>query len=311
MCLACSFPRATGHWSDAGIVPSSGADRRDQTLDALRRLLSASGLSVGRAAPGAGFLLRTAAGRTAGAATVDEVWPLVQHLTGRPWTPSMRLPAAWPPIRGMSGDAAARVRLTVLGGFLGAGKSTWLRHQIRVRRVQRCPGRGERSGRDPRRRHAAARRRAALYPVRRLRLLRRPGGVDRAAARSRDARRPADRGPIARIVLETSGLADPRPIVEAVRDDPDLAEWLDVSEVVVLVDAQSGLQLLRGEALARAQVVSADCVILTKLDEAEEADVARLAGALSLLNPEAALFGAVAGVETPLPSADAALVQTP
>ncbi len=93
MCLACSFPRATGHWSDAGIVPSSGADRRDQTLDALRRLLSASGLSVGRAAPGAGFLLRTAAGRTAGAATIDDVWPAVRQLTGRPIDPLLGRPA--------------------------------------------------------------------------------------------------------------------------------------------------------------------------------------------------------------------------
>ena len=44
------------------------------------------------------------------------------------------------------------------------------------------------------------------------------------------------------IVLETSGLADPGPIVEAIRADPMLVHHIVISEIVVAVDALHGLR---------------------------------------------------------------------
>jgi G3E family GTPase len=110
---------------------------------------------------------------------------------------------------------------------------------------------------------------------------------------------------IQRIVLETSGLADPQSIRAAVASDQGLSRCIEVTEVVVIIDAINGLELLRDEALARRQVACADCLIVAKTDAVESQDVARLLHALQSLNPTAVRFGAVRGVEAPLPDVDA------
>jgi G3E family GTPase len=107
-----------------------------------------------------------------------------------------------------------------------------------------------------------------------------------------------------RIVLETSGLADPGPIVEAIRADPILVHHIVVSEIVVAVDALHGLTQLRSEPLGRRQVEIADRLVVTKIDEAEEGALARLLATLQRINPGAAISGAVKGSETALPSWD-------
>ena len=90
MCLACNFPNADGHWSDAGAVASGlGPDR---TLNLLRQLLAAESLSIRRVAPRAGFLVTATSGRAARATTIDDVWPVVQRLTGRTIDPLLFAP---------------------------------------------------------------------------------------------------------------------------------------------------------------------------------------------------------------------------
>ncbi|WP_282587556.1 hypothetical protein [Lichenifustis flavocetrariae] len=90
MCLACSFPTADGHWSDAGAV--AGGLGPDRMLDLLRRLLANESLSIRRVAPRAGFLVTTPSGRAARATTIDDVWPVVQLLTGRTIDPLLSAP---------------------------------------------------------------------------------------------------------------------------------------------------------------------------------------------------------------------------
>ena len=110
---------------------------------------------------------------------------------------------------------------------------------------------------------------------------------------------------IQRIVLETSGLADPQSIRAAIASDQGLSRCVEVTEVVVIIDAVNGLELLRDEALTRRQIACADCLIVAKTDAVESQDVARLLHALHSLNPTAVRFGAVRGVEAPLPDVDA------
>jgi G3E family GTPase len=196
-----------------------------------------------------------------------------------------------------------RVRLTILGGFLGSGKTTWLRHQLHAGRfgdaaivVNEAAG----TPIDD----------ALLTGASRLDVL--AGGC--ACCATRDdlvalLRRLCDaRSSIAstgdrlrRIVLETSGLADPAPIVEAVRSDPVLVHHIVVHEIVVLVDAANGIAHLRGEPLGRRQVETADRLVVTKLDAAGDGDVRRLLATLRTINPGAALAGAVRGSDAPLP----------
>lgn len=86
MCLGCGYPMASGHWSEAGSQP--GTLRRggqDPLLTMLAQLLSADGLAVRRGRTG--FILVTPSGRSAQAATLDDVWAASRALTGRSLDP--------------------------------------------------------------------------------------------------------------------------------------------------------------------------------------------------------------------------------
>ena len=87
---------------------------------------------------------------------------------------------------------------------------------------------------------------------RRLRLLRRPRGPGRTVARVVRSPRGAGEA-IDHVVLETSGLADPGPIVEAIRGDPILVHHILVTEIIVAVDALHGIAQLMREPLGRSR----------------------------------------------------------
>jgi G3E family GTPase len=108
-----------------------------------------------------------------------------------------------------------------------------------------------------------------------------------------------------RIILETSGLADPQSILAAIASDQELSRRIEVSEVIVIVDAVNGAKVLRDEALARRQILCADCLIVTKIDMVDSQDVVQLLDAAQRLNSTAVRFGSVRGVEAPLPDVKA------
>jgi len=84
--------------------------------------------------------------------------------------------------------------------------------------------------------------------------------------------------PFDRIVIETSGLADPAPILQTLMTDAALAERLVVGSVATTVDAVTGTPTLAREDVSQKQVAVADRIVLTKLDmvTAEPALLARL-----------------------------------
>jgi G3E family GTPase len=97
-----------------------------------------------------------------------------------------------------------------------------------------------------------------------------------------------------RIVIETSGLADPAPILHALMTDTALASRLVLGNVVTTVDAVAGEVTLEREAISRKQVAVADRIVLSKLDLAGEVE-ASLHNRLSSLNPGAPTSRAVYG----------------
>jgi len=102
-----------------------------------------------------------------------------------------------------------------------------------------------------------------------------------------------------RVVLETSGLSDPAPILHALIADPILARRTMLAGVVTLVDAVNGQATLAAHGEARRQVALADRIALTKSDlvDAPErpARLARLRAAILDLNPVAPIRDAAAG----------------
>jgi G3E family GTPase len=98
-----------------------------------------------------------------------------------------------------------------------------------------------------------------------------------------------------RIVIETSGLADPGPILQTFATDRALGGEFHVEVVVAVVDAAGGLDTLAWSAEARKQVVLADRLIVSKTDLATSQAAKRLTARLRALNPHAAIHTAVDG----------------
>jgi len=82
----------------------------------------------------------------------------------------------------------------------------------------------------------------------------------------------------ARVVIETSGLADPGPLLQTFASDRALAEEFHLQALVAVIDAPNGIRNLASAPEAREQVALADRIVLTKTDLADPAEVlARLA----------------------------------
>src|SRR5579863_1651504 len=92
--------------------------------------------------------------------------------------------------------------------------------------------------------------------------------------------------PFSRIVIETSGLADPAPILYTLGADPMLDARLALGRVVTVVDAGTGAATLTRFAEAARQAAMADTLVISKTDLAPATP--ELEGALSALNPGAA-----------------------
>jgi G3E family GTPase len=98
-----------------------------------------------------------------------------------------------------------------------------------------------------------------------------------------------------RIVIETSGLADPSPILQTFATDRALGEVFAVEAVVTLVDAVAGSETLSWSAEARKQAILADRLVISKTDIAGEGAAEKLSAQLRALNPGAELLQAVNG----------------
>jgi G3E family GTPase len=105
--------------------------------------------------------------------------------------------------------------------------------------------------------------------------------------------------PFRRIVIETSGLADPGPILQTFSTDRALGGEFHVDLVLTVVDAVNGEAALESAAEARKQIILADRLIVSKTDLAETAKVERLTQRLQKLNPRAAIDMAVKGALDP------------
>ncbi|MFG1421780.1 CobW family GTP-binding protein [Roseixanthobacter liquoris] len=100
-----------------------------------------------------------------------------------------------------------------------------------------------------------------------------------------DARRAHGEIEFDRILIETSGLADPVPILQALMSDPAVAARFSLEGVLTLVDAVHGRSTLADHVEARRQVAVADRLLVTKTDLAPAP--AGLLDDLNALNPSA------------------------
>ena len=92
---------------------------------------------------------------------------------------------------------------------------------------------------------------------------------------------------LSRVVIETTGLADPTPIILSIHEDPFVAERFRGDGVVAAVSATHGLTQIGAHAEALKQATMADRLLLTQCDIAAQEKIDQLAARLNELNPGA------------------------
>lgn len=106
-----------------------------------------------------------------------------------------------------------------------------------------------------------------------------------------------------RVVVETTGLADPAPILHTVMRHPYLVRRYRLDGVVTLVDAVNGMGTLDAQVEAVKQAAVADRIVLSKSDLCDTPERQRLLVALKtrlkILNPAAPILDAAKGEATP------------
>lgn len=101
------------------------------------------------------------------------------------------------------------------------------------------------------------------------------------------------------VIVETTGMADPGPLVTTLSDDPRINERFRFDGVLTVIDAERGASQLARHPEARRQLIAADHLVLNKTDRVDEAVIAALEDSARALNPLATRDRAVHGVVPP------------
>jgi G3E family GTPase len=185
----------------------------------------------------------------------------------------------------MSAQMSGRRSVTVVGGFLGSGKTTLIRHWAKtaggpVAVVVNEFGEVSLDHRIVREATevtvavaggcaCCTRRQDLLESLRAL----------------LDEEEKGERPRAAELVIETSGVADPAPIAFTVGEDPVLRHRFAIDRIVVTVDSVVGLATLTKHPEARKQILVADDLLLTKVDLVDRKRCRELGDRLQSLNP--------------------------
>jgi G3E family GTPase len=102
-----------------------------------------------------------------------------------------------------------------------------------------------------------------------------------------------------RVVIETTGLADPAPILHTLATEPIVADRFSLRTVVTTVDAVNGLGQLESFPEPVKQAALADVILITKTDLVDRDAVAALRARLRSFNPSAEMIEVVGGAIAP------------
>jgi len=96
-----------------------------------------------------------------------------------------------------------------------------------------------------------------------------------------------------RVMIETSGLADPGPLLQTFASDRALGQEFHLQAMVAVIDAPNGVRNLATAPEAREQMALADRIVLTKTDLADPAPVLAAISALTAAPVARAVNGAI------------------
>jgi G3E family GTPase len=197
----------------------------------------------------------------------------------------------------MATRMAETTPVTILTGFLGAGKTTLLNHLLRQPEMAGCAVLVNEFGEigldhilvekldDTTQLLASG---CLCCSVR--------GDLARAL---RDLLPRVRSGEVRRVVVETTGLADPAPVVQTLMSDVQIALRYRLDGIVTVVDAVHAAGQVDRFAEAVRQIAMADRIVLSKTDLVDDAALAELRAKIATLNPGAPVYVAARGALDP------------
>lgn len=114
-----------------------------------------------------------------------------------------------------------------------------------------------------------------------------------------------------RVVVETTGLADPGPILSTLLSEPVVKHHYAPETVITTVDAVHGLAQLERDDESVRQAAAADCLVVTKGDVADPEQTAELERRLRRLNPAAPVLRVSFGEVEPAALLDGGVERDP
>ncbi|WP_367103434.1 GTP-binding protein [uncultured Psychrobacter sp.] len=104
------------------------------------------------------------------------------------------------------------------------------------------------------------------------------------------------------LIIETSGLADPADIIVAIKEHPILIYHFALKETIIMADALHFPEALKNDPLCQQQLLAADRVVIAKAEETSAQSLANLVATITQINPAAPVSLSSFGVESPVPS---------
>ena len=205
-------------------------------------------------------------------------------------------------------DAADHIPVTILTGFLGSGKTTVLNHLLRQPELNGVVAIINEFG------EVALDHLLVESSEDRLALL--DNGCICCSVREDLIETLADLAsrraagtipPFHRVLVETTGLADPVPVLHTLMTAPDIVDRYRIDGVVAIVDAVNGAHTLEAHPEAVRQIAVADRLLVTKTDLVADDALARIEAQLTAINPIAVRSHVRNGMVDPAKVLDAGL----
>ena len=185
-------------------------------------------------------------------------------------------------------DVITMIPVTVLTGFLGAGKTTLLQRVLTEQHGQKIAVIENEFG-------AESIDNELLVQAAGEQLVEMNNGCICCTVRGDLSRilkelhekRAAGTAKFERVIIETTGMANPGPVAQTFFMDEFVADHYLLDAVITVVDAKHGMQTLDTQDEAQAQVAFADRLLVSKRDLVSEAEFATLKQRLVQMNPRA------------------------